>query len=246
MNTNKVNIDEFVAKHPDYSKSPIEGMLIYQGRGTSKNLEEFKRLDVFYMKMATKYVVDTLDLDPLRGIAIYTEVPNNIYIDLAARFGDELNLDLIINHTNCYYETRRIIKEKGFSHMYTYESPSSGLITCLSKKVHTFICMPKSTTFDLLRSTPDYFLRIKQDKLDEIIAGEMASLEEAASFVEVGGELVYMIPTLSRKESNSLIANFLVKHHEFTLVEERQFFPFEIYDSCLYYARMKKGEEPSD
>lgn len=246
VNTKKINIDDFVAKHPDFSKSPIEEMMVYQGRGTPKNLPEFKNNDIFYMKMATKYILDQLDLDPLRGIAIYTEVPNNIYLDLVSRFGNDVPLDIVINHTACYFETKRMIQEKGFSHIFLYECAASGLITCLSKKVHTFICMPKSTTFDLLRSTPDYFLRIKQEQLDEFIALETASLEESANFVEVGGELVYMIPTLSRKESNNLIANFLVKHHEFTLVEERQFFPFEIYDSCLYYARLKKAEEQSD
>ncbi len=246
VNSHKVNIDEFLAKHPDFSKSPIEGMMIYQGRGTPKNLEEFKRDDIFFMKMATKMVLDTLDLDPLRGIAVYTEVPNNIYLDLVCRFGENVNLDLVINHQACYIETRRNIQEKGYPHIYTYESAFSGLITCLSKKVHTLVCMPKSSTFDWFRSTPDYFLRIKQEQLDEIIANEFATLEEAKNFVEDGGELVYMIPTLCRKESNNVVAKFLVNNPNFSLVEERQFFPFEIYDSCLYYARLKKVQEPSD
>ena len=246
VNTHEVNLEQFVAKHPDFSKSPIEDMIVYQGRGTAKNLPEFKENKIFLMRMATKYVLDKLDLDPLRGIAIYTEVPNNIYLDLVSRFGKDVRLDLVINHQGCFYETRRNIQENGYSHIYTYESSYTVLITCLSKKVHTLICMPRSTSFDFLRSTPDYFLRIKQEQLDEIIATELASLEEAKSFIEVGGELVYMIPTLCRKESNNLIANFLVKNHDFELVEERQFFPFEIYDSCLYYARLKKVEEPSD
>ena len=246
VNTRELSTDEFVAKHPDFSKSPIPDMLVYQGRGKPQNIDEFKSGKLFQMRMATKFVLDELDLDPLKGIAVYTEVPNNIYLDLITRFGKDVSLDLVINHQGCYYETRRNIQEKGFTHIYTYESAYSGLITCLSKKVHTLICMPKSTTFDFLRSTPDYFLRVKQEQLDEIIATELASLEECANFVEEGGELVYMIPTLSRKESNNLVANFLVKHKDFQLVEERQFFPFEIYDSCLYFARLKKVEAPSD
>ena len=246
VNTREVNIDEFVAKHPDFSKSPIEDMMIYQGRGSTKNVEEFKQNKIFYMRMATKYVLDELDLDPIKGIAIYTEFPNNIYLDLVTRFGKDVPLDLIINHQNYYHDTRKFILEKGYSRIHTYDSLYTGLLTCLSKKVHTLICMPKSTTFDALRSTPDYFLRIKQEQLDEVIATELATLEECSDFVEVGGELVYMINTLSRKESNSLIANFLVKHRDYELVEERQFFPFEVYDSCLYFARLKKVEAPSD
>lgn len=241
-----LDIDKFLATHPDFSKSPIDNIIVYQGRGTVKNLPEFKSNDIFYMKMATKEILDKLDLDPIKGIAVYSEVSNNIHFEILNNFGEDVSLELVINHQNFYYEVRRYIKEKGLPHIYVYESAETGLITCLSKKVHTFICMPKSTSFDLFRSTPDYFLRIKQDQLDGIIAHEYNSLNESANFIEEGGELVYMIPTLCRKESNALIAKFLVEHPDFSLIEEKQYFPFDSYDSCLYYARLKKAEAISD
>lgn len=246
VNESNINIDEFLAKHPDFSKAPIDNMIIYQGRGSAKYLPEFDSYDLYFMKMATKYVLDTLDLDVLKGIAIYTEVANNIYLDLLTRFKQEAKADIIINNTGCYYDTKRTLEKIKNHHIFLYDAEYTSLITCLSKKVHTMICMPKSTAFDLLRSTPDYFLRIKQDKLDEIIANEEATLLECSKYVENGGELVYMIPTLSRKESNNIIAKFLVENKDFELAEERQFFPFEVYDSCLYFARLKKVEKQSD
>ena len=246
LNTNIVNIDEFVAKHPDYAKAPINDMVLYQGRGNAKNLEEFKNGTAFFMKMGTKYALDRLDLDPIKGIAIFAEVPNNVIQDLIVRFGTDLHLDLVVNHTSLYNELKSLLERKGVTHSFIYESEVTGLLTCLSKKVHTFLCMPKNTTFDLFRSTPDYFLRVEQDKLDEIIANELLALEECSKFVEDGGELVYMIPTLSRKESNNVIAKFLVDHKDYVLVEEKQLFPFEVYDSCLYFALLQKVETQSD
>ena len=246
VDENKLNIDEFLAKHPDFSKAPVDNMIIYQGRGSARSVEEFDNGSLFFMKMATKIILDTLDLDILKGIAIYSEVPNNIYLELLTRFKGETKADLVINNTGSYFETKRTLEKIVEQHIFLFESAYTSLLTCLSKKVHTFICLPKSTTFDLLRSTPDYFLRIKQEKLDEIIANESATLEECSNFIEDGGELVYMIPTLSRKESNNVIAKFLVEHKDFELVEERQFFPFEVYDSCLYSARLKKVEKTSD
>lgn len=240
INENKIDIDEFLAKHPDFSKAPVDNMIIYQGRGSPKKLPEFDNGGLYFMKMATKVILDSLDLDVLKGIAIYTEVPNNIYLDLLTRFGEEAKADLVINNTNCYYETKRNLEKLGKHRMFIYEAEYTSLLTCLSKKVHTMICMPKSSTFDLFRSTPDYFLRIKQDGLDELIANESACLAECSKYVEDGGELVYMVPTLSRKESNNVIAKFLVENKDFELIEERQFFPFEVYDSCLYSARLKK------
>ena len=243
VNENKIDVDEFLAKHPDFSKAPVDNMIIYQGRGSPKKLPEFDNGSLYFMKMATKVILDSLDLDVLKGIAIYTEVPNNIYMDLLTRFKEEAKADLVINNTNCYYETKRNLEKLGKHRMFIYEAEYTSLLTCLSKKVHTMICMPKSSTFDLFRSTPDYFLRIKQDGLDELIANESACLAECSKYVEDGGELVYMVPTLSRKESNSVIAKFLVENKDFELIEERQFFPFEVYDSCLYSARLKKVEK---
>ena len=243
VNEKKIDIDEFLAKHPDFSKAPVDNMIIYQGRGSPKKLPEFDNGSLYFMKMATKVILDSLDLDVLKGIAIYTEVPNNIYLDLLTRFGEEAKADLVINNTNCYYETKRNLEKLGKHRMFIYEAEYTSLLTCLSKKVHTMICMPKSSTFDLFRSTPDYFLRIKQEGLDELIANESACLAECSKYVEDGGELVYMVPTLSRKESNNIIAKFLVDNKDFELIEERQFFPFEVYDSCLYSARLKKVEK---
>ena len=246
IDENRVNVDEFIAKHPDFSKAPVNNMVIYQGRGSARSLPEFNDYRIYFMKMATKIVLDSLDLDPIKGIAIYTEVPNNIYLDLLTRFKNDAKADIVVNNTSCYFETKKTLENIDSPYIYLYEAEYTSLLTCLSRKTHTFICLPKSTTFDLLRSTPDYFLRIKQEKLDELIANQMATLEECSKFVEEGGELVYMIPTLSRKESNNVIAKFLVEHKDFVLVEERQFFPFDEYDSVLYSARLKKVEKSND
>ncbi len=246
INENHINVDEFLSKHPDFSKAHVENMAIYQGRGNAKNLEEFANHDVFFMKMATKHVIDKLELDPIKSVAIYSETPNNIYLDLVSRFGKDYPLDLVLNHAPSIFENRRVVKEMGLTHTFVYDTNYQNLVTCVSKKVNVFFCLPKNSMLDLLRSTPDYFLRIKQEQLDGIITEEFNCLEECSKFVEDDGELVYMIPTLSRKESNSLIANFLIKHPDYSLVEEHQFFPFESFDSCMYYARLKKMGENND
>ncbi len=42
VNEKLLDINEFVSKHPDFSLSPIENMVVYQGRGNAKNLDEYK------------------------------------------------------------------------------------------------------------------------------------------------------------------------------------------------------------
>lgn len=240
VNTQLISSDEIVGKYPDFVKTSVDDVLLYQGRGTPKNLVEFKNNKLFFLKMGTKYVVDRLELDPIKGIAVYSDVANNIYLDLVARFGKDVPVEIVCNHTQSFYEGKKICEENNYNNINFYNASSSSIITCLSRKVDTLFCLPKSTMFDLLRSTPDYFLRLKQDSLDEIINGEANTLEECVERVETDGKLVYMVPTISKKESVALIGNFLYKHPEFDLIEEKQFFPFESFDSCLYYAILKK------
>lgn len=242
----EISVKDFLAAHPDYSASPIENIVVYQGRGSAKSLMEYKENKVFFMKMGTKHMIDKLELSPLKSVAIYTETPNNIYQEIITQFGKDYQLDLIINHPQSLFEARNIKNALGLQHLYIYDSSYDGLLSCLSKKVDTFFCAPRCSMFDLLRSTPDYFLRVKQDQLDSIIQEESNCLEACCNFVADDGELVYAIPTLSKKESSALIADFLVKHPEFSLVEEHQYFPFESYDSCLYYARLKKMGNADD
>ena len=246
VNTQYVTSDEILGKYPDFAASTVEDILVYQGRGSPKNYDEFKSRKLFFLKMGTKYVIDKLDIEPIKGVAIYSDVPNNIYLDLAVRFGKDVPVEVVTNHTQSYFEGKKICEEDGYNHINFYNAPSSSVITCLSRKVDVFFCLPKSTMFDLLRSAPDYFLRLKQEALDEIIQGETNTLEECAERVELDGKLIYMVPTISKKESINLISNFLFKHPEFKLVEEKQFFPFDAYDSCLYYAILEKTGETSD
>lgn len=242
INNQLTTAEKVLSKNPDFSISPVEDILIYQGRGTPKALEEFKNNSIFFMKMGTKYVIDRLDIEPLKGMVLYSDVPNNIYLDMVSRFGSGVKMDIITNHLQSYFEMKKIVEAAPYNGISLYNAKATSVITCVSRPVGTVLCLPKSTTFDLLRSTPDYFLRIKQDKLDSIIKDELEALEECSKVTEVDGKLVYMIPTICKKESSNLIADFLSEHPNFDLVEERQFFPFESFDSCLYYAILEKKE----
>lgn len=240
VNEKLVDIDKFLEKYADFARTNIENTLIYQGRGTPKNLPEIKDNRVFFMKLATKQVLDRLEIEPLKRIAVYSDVPNNIYLEMVSSFGKDVEFDMIINHLQSYYETKRNVEEHGYNNIHLYNASCTSVITCVSYPVHTMICLPKSSALDLLRSVPDYFLRVKQENLDDLIAGEVLALEECARVVEEEGRLFYMIPTLCKKESVGVITSFLSKHSEFELIEEKQYLPFEEYDSCLYYAIMKK------
>jgi hypothetical protein len=76
--------------------------------------------------------------------------------------------------------------------------------------------------------------------MDAIFAQEKAALEGTSAFVGEHGILLYMIYTISKKEGHQTINDFVLRHPEFRIVEERQIFPFEDLDTSLYYCAMRK------
>ena len=247
VNDQLISVEEVLNRHPDFAKSEIENILIFNGHGSPSHFEEFKQNKIFFMKMATKYVIDRLEIEPLKGIAIYCDVSTNIYLDLVSRFGKDIAIDAIIKHGQFYFESKKVVEALKCNNIRLYNESASSLITCVSKKVNLMFCLPRNSHFDLFRSVPDYFLRIKQEQLDEFIKEENEALDECSKLIEVDGILVYMVPTICKKESMTLIGDFLFEHPDFELVEEKQFLPFESLDSCLYYAILRrKGENNTD
>ena len=98
----------------------------------------------------------------------------------------------------------------------------------------------------MLRSEPDYFLHFESGHMDESLQTQITTLEECSKFVDNGGRLIYAIPTISKKEGPYLISNFIKNHPEFKLLVERQIFPFEGFESSLYFAIITKEESKLD
>lgn len=235
--------DELILEKPGFAKTEIEGIVSYSGNNNIAKTSLFEETGLFFEKMATKYVIDSLGLDPYQKVAIYASYPNNIYLDLAVRFSHTFSCDVMTNHLQTYLETKRGIERFALSNMHVYEIEPNSIVTCLSDKVDVFFVLPKNSSFDLLRSTPDYFLRFKQEQLDLMIASQMETLYEADKQLNVGGRIVYLVPTISNKEGHNLIENFTRLHPEYEIEGERQFFPFESLDSCLYYAVIRKKQK---
>jgi 16S rRNA C967 or C1407 C5-methylase (RsmB/RsmF family) len=82
--------------------------------------------------------------------------------------------------------------------------------------------------------------------MDSLVEEQYTALTECSNFVDEGGQLAYIVPTMSNKESKLLIARFLKEHQDFVLEFERQYFPFDPYDSSLYFALLRKVNKEND
>ena len=199
--------------------------------------------DLLVANPAYKYALDQMDIDPLRGLLIYSEVTSPIFNHLYHYLSKFSKADYIAGTPSAFFEGKHVLKDLGLSSVNIYECPSSAILTVVSKPVHTLILLPNNSRYSLLREKPEYFLNIKQEDLDTFIENEKNTLQNATPFVEEGGQLLYIIDTISRKESYGVIRDFINKNPEFSIIDQKQFLPCNSLGCSCYFALLtKKGE----
>ena len=243
-NLSKIS-DEELNKNKDFVPSFMDGLYQYQGNVGPARHSLVRSGKMVLITPAEYYLYSKLDLDFLRRIAIYSEVQNNIHLQLEAMLSNNLSYDIIAGSSEAYYSTKKDLEAHALNKVNLYQAGHSSIITCLSEKVHTFFVLPKNTNFAELRKSPDYFNRIKQEELDGYIANQKLALHNASEFIEEGGQLVYAVNTMNKKETLQILDDFLKNHPDFVLVEQKQFLPFDKYDSTYYFAIFRK-EVPHD
>ena len=244
IDNKKIEDEDFFNKYPEFERiEGVNGMALYKGEGKFKNHEVNEKALATPYALAFKEMLDEGDVDLLRGLAIYTEYPNDLLIDLLSRKESISGVEFIAGNLATASNARNFLNKNQVRGVNVYEAQASAIITCLSRPVHTFVVMPDSSRFNLLQLLPDYFLRFDFNKLDELIANQKLALKEAAEQVEEDGYLLYLVDTLSKKESINIINEFLANNENFTLVRDKLYFPYKKYGGSYYFAALKKAKK---
>lgn len=241
INNNKISDEDFFNQYADFEKTDIEGVALYKGEARFKNTEVYEKQLGTVLTPAYKQLLDEGDVDLFRGFAVYSEYPNDLMVELLSRFENINNIEYVAGSYSAFINTKNALAKAGIKGVNVYEAGASSIVTCISKPVHTFLVMPDSSRLNLLQVLPDYFLRFDIQKLDELIANQVKALNEASAQVEDGGYLLYLVDTISKKETMNLINDFLKEHTEFTLVRDKQYFPYKKFGGSYYFAVLKKG-----
>ena len=241
INNNKISDEDFFNQYADFEKTDIEGIAIYKGEGRFKNNQVYERQLATPLTPAYKQLLDEGDVDLLRGFAVYSEYPNDLIVELLARFESINGIEYVAGSYSAFSNTKNALNKAEIKGVNVYEAGASSIVTCISKPVHTFLVMPDSSRLNLLQVLPDYFLRFDIQKLDELIANQAKALNEASAQVEDGGYLLYLVDTISKKETMGMINDFLKEHEEFVLVRDKQYFPYKKFGGSYYFAVLKKN-----
>ncbi|NLB49042.1 MAG: hypothetical protein GX813_04325 [Erysipelotrichia bacterium] len=243
VNNTLISNDDFFERYPEFERNKnTEGVALYRGEIKFKSHQVYEKRLACLLPLAYKEMFDVIDLDLQRGLAIYCEYPNDIFSELLAYYPTLENIDFIASNLNTLNKAKNFLARNNYlKGVNIYEAQASSIITCLSKQVQTFLVMPDNSRLNLLQLLPDYFFHFDLEKLDDYIANQKVVIEEAAAQVEEGGYLLYLIDTISKKESSAVINEFLNEHPEFVLLRDKQYFPYKKYGASYYFAALKKG-----
>lgn len=224
-----------------------ENLYLYNKKGNIRNLNVVRSSNVFPEEKAVKSIVNSILSDEKHDeIFIYTQKDDSLAVDMILSLGRGVGIYLGVDEKEKRADLARFIHHNKLKNVSYFETPSDALEAYVTSKQSLVIVEPRSSSFNDIRTYPDYLIHFKRDNLDALIENERKLLEDLSAKVDDGGYLVYVVDTLNRKESTSLITNFLLNHHDFDLVDEMQYFPFDKVDGAFYYAKLRRKESDDD
>ncbi len=243
VNPLKTNVFDVVNNNSDFTLGKLGSLSMRYG-GKTKLIEyaAFKDNEYFMMDESNQFAID--QLEPLDGeeVFVYGDAKGLMACDLALMMNDIGRINTCLTNINDLNVTRNMIRRFGLRSIYAFEEASSNLlITHIGpNSLDKMLLLAPSSELGLIRRNPDILLTLKREDLDGIIDNQRKLLEETATFIKEEGILLYMVKTMNKKESTKIIEEFLTNHPEFTLVDERQIFPYEYFCDGFYYAKLKK------
>ncbi len=241
VNLNYTNVEEVIKNENFHRYEGMDNVVIYDGKAPLRKNEFLRNFDVFTQKLAISDMLNQLNLPKVLDALIYAQDYSTLFVSFVSLYKKEnLHIELAVPSLENRMELLRIIKLNKLDNVHLFASNPSTLIAHLHDVYPYVFAIPYSSNFDAIRSQPDYLLHFKKESLDALILNQTNLLEELANFVMEDGYLVYFVPTLSKKESSGLIKEFLAKHEEFKLELEKEYFPYDKFDTCFYFAKLKR------
>lgn len=242
INENLIEPKDFFSKYKDFV--PVineEGCAQFTKEESLKKQKAVIEGDALRFPIAYEYMCRKIEeINPLKGIAIYSCGTNHLLEELCVRLGLDFYADYICGHSGHLLEVKDNIKKFGLTDVDVHEGDYTHIGEFLSGPVQTFFVCPRSSFLLGLYERADQFLRINKEDINRLVKVEYESLLEASRYVKNNGNLIYFTTTFSNSEGRRLIKKFLKENEGFELMCEKQLFPFDKFQTMLYFAVLRK------
>ncbi|MEG0977787.1 MAG: hypothetical protein RSD40_00860 [Bacilli bacterium] len=208
--------------------SDVKEVYEYVGKDNLKKINDNVLSRIYVTNLLDNEVVENLDESYADSIVLYFYDKPNIYLNILNKFRSNNRISIMtdsFHSSNKVAENVKRIKSKGFSNIYIGECATDVLEAQVSKNANIVILYTKSSNFNYIQGSPEYFINFDQSSLSDIIEQEKKDLDNCSKFVAIGGDMVYITQTLNKKENELLIQEFLDNNNSFVLDSEKTFFP---------------------
>ena len=244
LNYEKTTKDAFEGNYKDFEKTEVEGVYRALSKNGVHKLPCYINFEIYSIRLALKAILNKIDYSKVEEMALYTGRDDSIVRDLFYRSERKKGLHVAVPSQDERAEILRLMRlEKSKNINYFEITDFTNLPAHISDKQDLVVVYPKSSSFDKISKYPDYLIHFKQNSLDELIKNQREALRGMASLLSDDGKLLYIVDTLDRKESLSIVNEFLSSHKDFVLVEQNQIFPHNSLDGAFYYALIEKKHD---
>jgi 16S rRNA (cytosine967-C5)-methyltransferase len=244
INNFKASVDQVVEIDSEFKRGPIAQTVIYQGTAPLKTRQPYIDNMVFQQRLAVTDVVNKINFENLHGEVLIVESrPNALYLELPIVTNNRVKIHVATNSVERKLDMQKAIKNFQISKLDVFESNAKLLISHVSNPQDFVVVVANCTKFDLIRSLPDFLIHFKQDSIDLLIKEQKETLKEASQFVDKGGLLFYGVNTMNNKEGKTLITEFIEENPNFSIALEKQYFPFDKFNSALYIAALRRHND---
>lgn len=201
----------------------------------------FKDGSIWIQDEASQMVSDFVEAKPGMKVLDACSAPGTKAAGIACHMQNEGWIDAIELHEarNRLIEQKMRQLEIDIVHVKTMDARE--LENTFDQDYDRVLCDVPCSGLGVLRRKADIKLRLKPETLDELQVLQQAILEAAQTRLKIDGFLIYSTCTLNRKENEGQIKQFLKKHDNYVLIEERTIFPDQFGTDGFYMAKLKRN-----
>lgn len=236
-----INKDDFLSKNKDsVSFDENSKLFLLSPQVSYKSFEQYKTNNLITINPILNSIFNNLKNDFSNEFTIYSGHDDSFVENIILSTNDNVGLNVVVPTLSNRSSLLRFIRLRKAKNVNLFAAHDEVSMKCgISHKQEIIYCYPESTSFNKISQYPDYLLHIKREDLDTLISDQKEALENCSKFVMEDGLLIYIVDTLSKKESTLVINDFINKHPEFSLIEQKQYFPYENDKSSMFYAVFK-------
>lgn len=244
INSLKANKEELLNEKVYLQIDGIDDGLIYSSVDSLTLSSDYKLGKVYTLDLTDQLILEKIDFDFGDKVLHLNSLKGDLTSCIGCKL-TELNGSINVSSDNelSYRQSKYLYQRLGLKKIVPYLSNIDYLRTYLSYNDYDKVFVtPNSSSLGKISRKPGLLLTLKKSDIDTYSSNQYQELVEGDKYLKNGGQLVYIVYTLTLQETSNVISKFMKEHKNYVLKEERQIFPYENNSDGGYYAILEKGE----